>query len=403
MKILFLSEDSSVFDENSVAQAKVLEYASLASMFFIIVATQFNKKSNVTKKISSNAWMYRTNSAHKFSYIYDIYKLASFEIKDRNIFQADVIVCDGQFTSAVAGYFLSRKFKRPLYVFLSDTAERKFLAPVGLKNFLLSKIIWFVLVKADYIEVNNFGAKERLRKKIALKNHTIQVIKPFLEAEMLLASSKMADGKREDNNFLRKKFPEFKFMIVAFVDNVEQVELSLNILKKLNEHFPPASLVFLPSYNIKNSRVARLIKRNMRNWVRVENIDENLCEYLSSSNVFWGLSEGEKYEEVLSKACAVGSTIIALEGGISSQFIDDNVTGLICPQLGRKETVDYFVDKTFFLMSHPSSSIGFKINSAIYFKQHFTASKKEFLNKLKLSWKECVDKYEKSKLKFYRY
>jgi hypothetical protein len=404
MKILLLSEDSSVFDDTAVSHARILEYASLVTTLFVVVATDFKKKTTKTMEINKNTWIYKTNSFFKFLYIWDIVALASFEIKDRNVFQADVIICEGRFTSAFAGYFLSKKFHRPLYVVFSETSEKNFLAPVGLKNFLLSKIIWFILVNADCIEVGNFYTKEKLRHKFALKNRTIQVIKPFLDNEMLLASSKISLNKEGmESGFIERKFPGFRFTIVSFVDTAGDVKLSLDILKKLNEHFPPTSLILLPSYTLKTSHVNRLVKGNVKPFVRVEAIGDDLCEYLTSCNIFFGLSEGEKYEEVLSKACAVGATIIALESEVSKRLIEDKTTGFIGPVSHQEETIDYFVTKTLFLMANPSISLGFKVNIAISFKEKFNDTKQEYLKKLKLSWKECLEKYKKSRLKFYRY
>ncbi|KKQ19030.1 MAG: hypothetical protein US45_C0043G0010 [Candidatus Nomurabacteria bacterium GW2011_GWA1_37_20] len=404
MNILFLSEDNSIFNNGSLNQVKISEYASLVNMLFVIVTTGFKKKSIQTKQISHNTWIYQTNSAYKFLRAWDIFKLASFEIKNRNIFQADVIICEGQFTTVFAGYLLSKKFKRPLYVFLSGKSEKNFFAPVGLKNFLLSKIIWFILIKADCIKVDNFEVKEKLRKKLALKNHTIQVIKPFLDTDLLLASAKTSDSEeRMENNFIKRKFPDFKFTAVAFVDDIEQVKLALNILKKINKHFPPISLVLLLSYNLKSSYVNFFIKKRLKFFVRVENVGEDLCEYLVSANTFFGISEGEKYEGVLSKACAVGATIIALDSSVSKTLIEDNTTGFICPLSDKQKTIDYFAAKTLFLMENPSIGSGFKMNIAISFKEQFNNTKEEYLNKLKLSWKECLEKYKKSHLKFYRY
>jgi glycosyltransferase involved in cell wall biosynthesis len=403
MKILYLSADHSLLNDKSLAQVKILEYASMMNMLFIAVTTDFNKKSIKAKEIDQNIWIYQTNSLYKILYIWDIVKLMSFEIKDRNIFQADIIMHDGCFTNAIAGYILSKKFRRPVYVLLSLANQRDFLAPVGLKKFLLSKIMWFFFFKADCIQVDNFVTKERLRKKIAFKNHTIQVIKPFLDAKLLLASSRaLANKERTENNFIQRKFPEFKFTGVVYLDSVDQVKLSIDILKKINEHFPPISLVMIISPNLKISQVDRMIKK-LENFVRVVSLDEDLCEYLTSSNIFFGISEGEEYEEVISKACAVGATIVALSDDVSKKLIEDGTTGFICPIYGRQEIINYFTTKTLFLIKNPNVSVGFKMNIPITFKQQFNDTKKEYLNKLKLSWKECLAKYQKSNLKFYRY
>ena len=404
MKILILSENNSVFDNNSLTRVKILEYASLVSMLFVIVATSYKKKSIQTREISKNTLLYQTNSVYKFLHIWDVIKLASFELKNKNIFQPEIVISEAQLTSALAGYFFCRKFKRPLYISLSIASENKFFAPVGLKNFLQAKIIYLVLLKADCIQVDSVETKEKLRKKFGFKNHTIQLIKPVLDADMLLASSRTLVNKEKiGNTFIKKKFPDLKFTAVAFVDNAEQVRFSLEILKKINEHFPPISLILLPSYNIRISRINRLIKKRFRPFVRVENIDEDLCEYLTSANVFFGISKGEKYKEILSKACSVGAIIIAIEDGMVKKLIEDGTTGFICPASNKQKIIDYFEAKTLFLTINPAIGLSFKMNISIYLKKGFRSKKKEYLSKLKSSWKECLENYKKSRLKFYRY
>lgn len=103
-----------------------------------------NLKKIKTKQISQNTWIYKTNSISKLLRIWNVFNLASFEVKAKNIFQADLIIYKDQFVSTFAGYLLAKKFKKPLYVFLSESNERKFFNPAGLKNFLLSKIFDFI-------------------------------------------------------------------------------------------------------------------------------------------------------------------------------------------------------------------------------------------------------------------
>jgi hypothetical protein len=102
MKILLLSEDNSIFDDNSVSRARILEYASLVDTLFVVVATGHDKNSNKTKQISQNTWLYKTNSISRFLRIWDIFNLVSFEVRAKGIFQADLIICEDQYVSTFA-------------------------------------------------------------------------------------------------------------------------------------------------------------------------------------------------------------------------------------------------------------------------------------------------------------
>lgn len=407
MKILLLSEDDSVFEDHGPSRTKILDYASLVDTLFFVAVTSFEKNIKPIKQVGQNAWIYKTNSLYKFLRIWDVLQLVSFEVRAQGVLQADLIICEDFFISVLAGYILAKKFKKPLYIFLSETNEKKVFIPKKfkeLKNILFFLISWFILSRANCIKVDNFEAEEKLKKFLRKSSHpSVEIIRPFVNDDKLsLKGAKEAmNEKRIEGNFIEKKFPQFRFTAVTFVDTVEQVELSLDILKKLNTHFPPTSLILIPSNNLEASNIDRLVRGSLKPFVYVEPWNDALPEYLASSNVFWGISEGEMYEEILNQACIVGSTIIALSSSISKRLIEDNITGFLCPNSFKRKIVEYFAEKNIFFMDHPSVALGFKMNISISFKQQFTNTKNEYMKKLKLSWEKCVENYKKDQQKYY--
>lgn len=401
MKILLLSEDNFILDDNSPKRAKILEFSSFASTLFVIILTTFEKDTNKIKQIAQNTWIYRVASHLKFLRIFNAINLASFEMKAGGVFQADVIISEDQFISTFTGYLLARKFKRPLYIFLSEENEKKLFAPRGFKRFLLSKILWFVLKRADFIKVDNQQVKEKLIKKSS--SLSVEIIKPFIDPHSLIIDPEVISNKKtNERNLIKKKFAQLRFTSVVFVDNKKQAKIALNILEGLNKTFPPTSLIILISDDLSLRSVNRLVKENSKPFVCIESLNSDLIEYMAESNVFFGISSGGKYDEILSNACAIGSKVIALESETSKRLIEDNVTGFICPPSKEKETVDYFVNKTFFLMKNPVVGINFKVNLPLSFKQQFN-TKEEYLNKLKSSLDECAENYKKSHIKHYEF
>lgn len=402
MKILLLSQESSILNENSPTRAKILEYSSFVDTLFVVVTIDLKGDEKETKQITPNTWIYKTYSPFKFLQVYKIFKRASFEINIKNYFQADIIICDGQLIGTLAGYLLAKKFKRPLYVVISESTEKKYFSPMGFKNKIISKILWFILKKSDYIKVENSQSIEKLLKKSPLLK--VEAIKPFIDANEILLNYKNIIGEEKTKrNLIREKFSQLRFTAVSFVDNVDQAKISLEILGILNTHFPPSSLVLLYSENINKNKINSLIRDELKQFVCVETAENNLNDYLIDSNVFWGISKGEKYEEILNKACILGSKIIAIESDVSKKLIDDNTTGFICPVIDKQETLNYFNTKTLLLMSNPSIGLGFKINMPISFKKQFTETKESYLNKLKSSLEKCLEEYKKTHAKHYEF
>ena len=148
MKILLLTEDNSILEENSPKNSKLLEYSSFVNGLFVIILTNKNKNSFKTKRLTQNAWIYQAISSLKILRIINAFKLASFEVKANGVFQADLIICEDQFISTITGYFLSKKFRRPLYIFLTDENERKLFYPVGVIQIIKANFLWFIFKRA---------------------------------------------------------------------------------------------------------------------------------------------------------------------------------------------------------------------------------------------------------------
>lgn len=394
MKLLIISEDKTIFEEKSESRNNILNYASFLDNLFVVVANKTEKKSDKISQIAENAWIYKTHSFSKLFRVFKIYRLASFELKARGIFQPDLIMCEDQFISTFAGYLLSKKFKRPLYINISEINERKFFFPKGIKRIFLSKILLFILNRSNYVKVDSQKTREKILKKYP--HLYIDAIKPYFDLESLI-------DKADKNLEKLKKTKKDKFTTTAFVNTKEQVNLAVDILRKLNMHYPPSILTLLPSDDLQNKNLMRLVNKNLRPFVIIEKQKEKWSEVLINSNIFFGISKDEEYESALTKACIIGVTIIAKEDETSKNLIEDNSTGFLCPLTKKDEVVEYFENKTLYLMKNPSISLTFKMNIPLSFKQQFSDTKEEYTKKLKSSWEDCFKKYKEDHLKYYRY
>jgi len=80
LKVLMISSDRKILEEGSAVAERVKEYGSLVEELHIIVFTTQKhcrslKIKNSKLRISSNVWIYSTNSVSRWLYIHDAVKL----------------------------------------------------------------------------------------------------------------------------------------------------------------------------------------------------------------------------------------------------------------------------------------------------------------------------------------
>lgn len=406
MKALILSEDKTIFGNNSLSQKRIVEYSALVNMLFVVVAGGLRKDSkndSAGQHLIEKIWLYQTKDNPFILKVFDLYKLASFQIKNKGVFHADIIICEDQPVSTLAGYLLAKKYKRPLYINISEANHRNYFSGNKHHNFLISKLLNIVLKKADCVKVDSDSIKKHLSK--SLPESKIEVIKPFVDIKTLIADYKSVSGDSNEKKkeIIRSRFGLIRFTVVTFVNSINEARIAIDILRKINMFSSQISLFLIHSENISHNEILSQINDDVKSFIYVEDLNNNIVDYLISSNLFWGISSGEKYEETFVKACVAQSAIIAKRDSFTEEFIDDGTTGFLCPASTNEELINYMADRHIYLMRNYNIAVGFKINIGLTFKQQFgnTNVKEEYLQTLQLSWQKCIEEYKKAHTKLY--
>lgn len=406
MKALILSEDKTIFENNSPSQKRIVEYSAMVSVLFVVVAGGLKKDSkndSVGQHFIDKIWLYQTKNNSFIFKILDLYKLATFQLKNKGIFHADIIVCEDQPISTFAGYLLSRKYKRPLYINISEANYINYFGGTNKKNYLISKFLYKILSRADCIKIDSDSIKKQILKKIP--ESKIDVIKPFVDVKTLIADYKSSgnESNEKKKEIIRNRFGVVRFTVITFVKTINEVRIAIEILRKINMLSSQISLFLIHSDDISRSQVLAQIRDEVKNFIYVDNLNNNIVDYLISSNIFWGISSGEKYEETFIKACITQSAIVAKKDSFAEEFIDDGTTGFLCPGSTDEELINYIADRNIYLMRNYNIAVGFKINISLTFKQQFgnTNVKEEYLQTLQSSWQKCIEEYKKAHTKLY--
>ena len=173
MNVLMISIGDNILS-NPIGDAleRQLEYAKALGHIDMIVYSP--KKHNLQPKYYKNLSIYPTKSINMFSFIFDVLKITNDISKKKKI---DVITTQDPFGTALAGYFIKRKYDIPLHIqnhssFLNNPLwiqERPLLFNI------FNKIAHFTLKKADRLRVVNTEEKRKYIDILGIKENKIDV------------------------------------------------------------------------------------------------------------------------------------------------------------------------------------------------------------------------------------
>lgn len=163
MNILLINLDSELVQRDgrfsTGAYLRHIEYAKLLSDYFIIARTPRSDEFKIRNPIE-NLHIIPSLSLNKISFIYDAFCIGSQICKKNKI---DLISCQDPFSTALAGYFLKKRFCIPLNIhILTDILDNPYFLAERRLNYFLNKWAKWIVKKADTVRVSTSKEKEKL-------------------------------------------------------------------------------------------------------------------------------------------------------------------------------------------------------------------------------------------------
>jgi len=323
-KLLMISTDRKIFEEGSAVRARMVEYGKLFSEIYIVVfAKNTYNPQPTTHDLSSNVWIYSTNSLSKFFYIFDAIKISKKILSSTgyklspNSYQ---LTCQDPFETGLVGWRLAKKNKLPLELQIhTDIGSSYFtslklgwrLAFLNSARFQLAK---FLLPKADKIRIVSTRIKDFLQYRLKIAEDKME-IRPIKIDEEKIKNTVVLPEKD-----LRKKYPQFDFIALAAgrLEPEKNFALALNVWREVAKKFPRAGLVIVGSGSLekklKLSTQGGPRKAGQDN-VIFEPWTENLTYYYKTSDVFLNTSFYEGYGLAMAEARFAGLPVISTDVG----------------------------------------------------------------------------------------
>ena len=317
MRLLLLSTDKKILEENSPVRQRMLDYAGLVEHLDVIVFNleSQNKNSSEKIKIGKNAFIHPTNSKFKWNYFKDAITIATQKLKD-----IDLISAQDAYETGFIAYQISKKISCKLELQIHTDLFSPNFFRFSWANRLRYWMAKFLLGKADSIRVVSKRIKNSLPEKYQSK---ITVLPIFIDYFSISAQSFDFD--------LHKKYPRFKFIIVMIsrLSREKNIGLALYALKDVLEVLPKTGLVIVgdgPERKLLR-RIARRVgvEENVifKSWV------DNPIPYYKSADLFLSTSFYEGYGMSLIEAILSGCPIMTTKVGIVGEILSSNNAFLV--------------------------------------------------------------------------
>ena len=327
MKILMVSLDKTLLGANGgglPAQAgdapeRHRRYGEFVEKLDIVVFSRSGFQKNA---ISEKVTAFPTNSFSKFNYIFDAYKIGKALFRQNNY---DLIDTQDPFFTGLVGYWLKKKFKKPLEIhFHGDFWGNAFQSEAGIFQLFLSK---FIARYADGIRVVSQGIKEKLVKK-GIAPEKIAVIPTPVDLEKFKAFEPEKVKQIKDDYFNKK--------IILYAGRLVKVKNLPLLLKAV-------AMIRNSKHNIilliigEGGEKAKL-KRKVRR-LEIEDVvvfitsapHKDLINYYHAADVFVLSSFSESLGKVLIEAGAAGCPVVSTETTGARDVVVEGRTGYLVP------------------------------------------------------------------------
>jgi len=315
MKILSLSTDRGIFNEDSRVAQRMIEYGKLFDQLHIVV---FCHQEFREKRLSENVWVYPTNSRSRWLYVWDAYWIGKKILIDVVEPKTGwVITTQDPFETGLVGMFLKRLCGIPLNVQIHTDFGNKYFAEDFLNKVRLV-IARFVVPKADSFRIVSKRIEETLKRKYGVQEELITVLPIWTDV------SKYREG---DKSFLKNKYPQFEkiVLMVSRLSKEKNIQLGIDAFKEVVKKYPKIGLIIVgdgPEMDsLKESGCGNVV---FEGWI------DDAVAYFRSADIFLNTSDYEGYGLTLIEAIASGIPVVTTDVGLIGSVLVSNEGVYVC-------------------------------------------------------------------------
>ena len=343
MNVLMIGTDRSLFKPKSPAAERMILYGSLVSELHIIVLSLRADKL-LPIQLAQNVYVYPTNSWSKFFYLHNAVSLGK-KLKFKNPISGNpwpmvelgktlpsgeknftVITSQDSFECGLIALQLAKFYEAGLELQVHTDLFSPYFGFSSL-NKTRQKIAQKILPKGNHLRVVSDRLKNSILQRVFNNNPIFAP--PISVTPIWREAAKLQNVSESAENYLPKKYPKLKFIILMMsrLEKEKNIELAIGALRKLLLRYPSAGLVIVGSGG-EEGRLRALAKDLPEN-VIFEPWTEEPEKYYQSAQVFLNTSYYEGFGLSLLEAATAGCPIVTTDVGLVGSVLTE-ASVLVC-------------------------------------------------------------------------
>ena len=326
MNILMISIGDNILS-NPIGDTldRQLEYAKALGHIDMIVYSP--KKNNLQQKHYENLSIYPTKSLNMVTFVYDVLKIAKDILRKKKI---DVITTQDPFGTALAGYFLKKRYNISLHIqnHSSFLDNKLWIEEKPLLFNIFNKIAHFTLNKADRLRVVNTKEKQKYIEILGIDENKIDVAPVPINVNFWQESPNQSDIE----NFIKKYHIDISKPILSWAGRPVKVKNLPYLFKSVSLIKQKKDINFLVAGDMKNSywNLKELENKFNINPIYLGLLThEELKIMYYITHVYLHTSNYEGFGLVVSDAQACGTVVVSRDTAGTSDIIDDSRSGYL--------------------------------------------------------------------------
>ena len=363
MKVINISTDRNIFDNNSPVFQRMREYGNIFDELHVIV---FSLKKHGYKKnqISSSVWVYPTNSRWRITYF-----IKAFFIARKICVSADaedvVISTQDPFETGLVGLFVKITNKIRLNVQVHSDIYSPFFVKNSFLNKIRVRIAPYIFKKADNIRVVSERISKSLQDK-GINREKISVLPIYVD-------------KGEYDNFQDVTRKDSMLLAVSRLTSEKNLFFLVDVINDVVDKKPDVQLVVVGDGPLREELSLYVVRRKLEQNIKFVGWKNNVAKYYGQAGLLVHTSMYEGYGMVFIEAALRHVPIVSSDVGIMGDVFVNNRSAQVCP-VGDKECfVKYIIEMLEDTQkSQQISDVAYK-NVA----KHLADSKEQYLAKYK--------------------
>lgn len=315
MKVLMTGTDRKIFEKGSKTRDRIARYGQIFDELHLVVYT--NKKESLEKeKISSNVYIYPTNSTSKLFFGFDLFKVVKQNLLKGDKLDVDIISSQDSFEMGFFTWLLSRVYKKRIHFQIHTDIFNSFYRNRGIRNYFQYLLTTFLLPKASGIRVVSEKIRNDVVGRYPKLKDKITVLPLYTEVDVKDPKFEVPDDKT--------------ILVISRFSHEKNVPQVVEIFDKVKKRVPEARLLIIGEGGQKGDIENEITKRGLDEDTKILPWQKNINSFYENASVLLQTSYFEGFSMVHVEAAASGIPIVTSETGVFVSLDDEIKEICVC-------------------------------------------------------------------------